>query len=134
MNSGYFGFLNIIVINIVEWLFDYLILYQLLKKSGGIIRKYLLGLGLGFMGRTGTGERSYYDIWSKLTNKMVKVKDPFFRMGRDVAARLKFPKPSLIFSSFLPSLQGAQSKMASSDTNSCIYITDSPAAIKKKVI
>ena len=127
MNSGYFGFLNIIVINIVEWLFDYLILYQLLKKSGGIIRKYLLGLGLGFMGRTGA--RS-----CKLTNKMVKVKDPFFRMGRDVAARLKFPKPSLIFSSFLPSLQGAQSKMASSDTNSCIYITDSPAAIKKKVI
>lgn len=92
----------------------------------------MLGLGLGFIGRTGAS--SYYDIWSKLTNKMVKVKDPFFRMGRDVAARLKFPKPSLIFSSFLPSLQGAQSKMASSDTNSCIYITDSPAAIKKKVI
>ncbi|KHJ92294.1 putative tryptophan--tRNA ligase [Oesophagostomum dentatum] len=31
--------------------------------------------------------------------------DPYFRMTRDVAPRLKLPKPSLIFSTFLPALQ-----------------------------
>lgn len=54
-------------------------------------------------------------------------------MCRDAAPRLKFPKPSLISSSFLPSLQGGQSKMAASDPNSCIYIDDSPKQIKTKV-
>ncbi|CAK5058646.1 unnamed protein product [Meloidogyne enterolobii] len=59
--------------------------------------------------------------------------DPFFRMCRDAAPRLKFPKPSLICSNFLPSLQGGQSKMAASDANSCIYIDDTPKQIKTKI-
>jgi len=54
-------------------------------------------------------------------------------MCRDAAPRLKFPKPSLICSNFLPSLQGGQSKMAASDANSCIYIDDTPKQIKTKV-
>jgi len=31
--------------------------------------------------------------------------DPYFRMTRDVAPRLKFPKPALIHSKFIPALQ-----------------------------
>lgn len=60
-------------------------------------------------------------------------KDPYFRMSRDAAPRLNFPKPALIFSSFLPALQGAQTKMAASDQNTCIYIDDTPKNIKNKV-
>uniref|UniRef100_A0A0K0ET40 Tryptophan--tRNA ligase, cytoplasmic n=1 Tax=Strongyloides stercoralis TaxID=6248 RepID=A0A0K0ET40_STRER len=59
--------------------------------------------------------------------------DPYFRMTRDVAPRLKYQKPSLIYSSFLPALQGPQSKMSASDANSCIYITDTPKQIKNKI-
>uniref|UniRef100_A0A914E357 Tryptophan--tRNA ligase, cytoplasmic n=1 Tax=Acrobeloides nanus TaxID=290746 RepID=A0A914E357_9BILA len=59
--------------------------------------------------------------------------DPYFRMSRDAAPRLNFPKPTLIFSSFLPALQGAQTKMAASDQNTCIYIDDSPKNIKNKI-
>ncbi|PIO70646.1 tryptophan--tRNA ligase, partial [Teladorsagia circumcincta] len=59
--------------------------------------------------------------------------DPYFRMTRDVAPRLKFPKPSLIYSTFLPALQGAQTKMAASDSNSCIYLSDTPKQIKNKI-
>ncbi|KAK6015859.1 tryptophan--tRNA ligase domain protein [Ostertagia ostertagi] len=49
------------------------------------------------------------------------------------APRLKFPKPSLIYSTFLPALQGAQTKMAASDSNSCIYLSDTPKQIKNKI-
>lgn len=61
------------------------------------------------------------------------IQDPYFRMTRDVAPRMKCPKPAMIYSSFLPSLQGAQSKMAASDVNSCIYMDDTPKQIKTKV-
>ena len=55
-------------------------------------------------------------------------------MTRDVAPRLGCPKPSLIFSTFFPALQGAKTKMSSSDPTSSIFLTDSQAQIKKKVI
>ncbi|CAF1623602.1 unnamed protein product, partial [Didymodactylos carnosus] len=58
--------------------------------------------------------------------------DPYFRMARGVVQRLNFPKPSLIHSTFLPALQGAQSKMGASDVNSAIYLTDTPNEIEDK--
>lgn len=59
--------------------------------------------------------------------------DPYFRMTRDVAPRLGFPKPSLIHSSFFPALQGARSKMSASDSNSSIFLSDTPEQIKNKI-
>uniref|UniRef100_A0A158P871 Tryptophan--tRNA ligase, cytoplasmic n=1 Tax=Angiostrongylus cantonensis TaxID=6313 RepID=A0A158P871_ANGCA len=59
--------------------------------------------------------------------------DPYFRMTRDVATRFKFPKPCLIYSSFIPALQGAQTKMAASDSTTCIYLSDTPKQIKNKI-
>jgi tryptophanyl-tRNA synthetase len=55
-------------------------------------------------------------------------------MTRDVAPRLGYLKPALMHSTFFPALQGAQSKMSSSDDSSAIFVTDTPAQIKKKVI
>lgn len=60
--------------------------------------------------------------------------DPFFRMTRDVAPRLKASKPSLIFSTFLPALTGAQTKMSASEPNTCIFLSDTAKQIKNKVI
>jgi len=59
--------------------------------------------------------------------------DPFFRMTRDVAPRLGFPKPSLIFSTFFPALQGAKSKMSASEVNSAIFLTDTAKQVKTKI-
>jgi len=59
--------------------------------------------------------------------------DPYFRMTRDVAPKLGYPKPSLIHSTFIPSLQGAQTKMSGSDPNSSVYLTDSMDVIKTKI-
>ncbi|KAF0759375.1 tryptophan--tRNA ligase, cytoplasmic-like [Aphis craccivora] len=59
--------------------------------------------------------------------------DPYFRMTRDVAPKLGYLKPALIHSSFLPSLQGAGTKMSASDLNSSIYLKDTPKEIKNKI-
>lgn len=59
--------------------------------------------------------------------------DPYFRMLRDVAPKLGFPKPALIHSAFFPALQGAKSKMSASDFNSAIFLTDTEEEIAKKI-
>ena len=59
--------------------------------------------------------------------------DPYFRQTRDVAVRLKYPKPSLIHSKFFPALQGSQTKMSSSSENSVIFMHDTPNQIKNKI-
>ncbi|TIB68461.1 tryptophan-tRNA ligase Wrs1 [Wallemia mellicola] len=59
--------------------------------------------------------------------------DPYFRLTRDVAQKLKYPKPALLHSKFFPALQGSQTKMSASDTSSSIYMTDKPNEIKNKV-
>ncbi|GJJ11956.1 tryptophan--tRNA ligase [Clathrus columnatus] len=59
--------------------------------------------------------------------------DPYFRLTRDVAAKLKYPKPALLHAKFFPALQGPQTKMSASDPNSSVFMTDTPAQIKNKV-
>ena len=59
--------------------------------------------------------------------------DPYFRMTRDVAPSMKFKKPALLHSTFIPSLQGAQTKMSASDPNTSIYVTDTAKQIKNKI-
>ncbi|KAJ1680138.1 tryptophan--tRNA ligase [Spiromyces aspiralis] len=59
--------------------------------------------------------------------------DPYFRLTRDVAQKLKYPKPSLIHAVFLPALQGPGSKMSSSIDSSAIFMDDSAAKIKNKI-
>jgi tryptophanyl-tRNA synthetase len=59
--------------------------------------------------------------------------DPYFRMTRDIAARLKYQKPCCIHSKFFPGLHGFGTKMSSSDPNSCILLTDTKNQIKNKI-
>ncbi|EHB04125.1 Tryptophanyl-tRNA synthetase, cytoplasmic [Heterocephalus glaber] len=59
--------------------------------------------------------------------------DPYFRMTRDVAPRIGYPKPALLHSTFFPALQGAQTKMSASDPNSSIFLTDTAKQIRTKV-
>lgn len=59
--------------------------------------------------------------------------DPYFRMTRDVAPKLNFPKPALLHASFFPALQGAKTKMSASDPNSTIFLTDTPKQVKNKI-
>lgn len=58
--------------------------------------------------------------------------DPHFRVTRDIAPKLGYPKPALIHSVFLPGLQEG-GKMSASDPMSAIYTTDTPDVVKKKI-
>ncbi|KAI0124184.1 hypothetical protein BJ170DRAFT_686551 [Xylariales sp. AK1849] len=59
--------------------------------------------------------------------------DPYFRLTRDCAARLRYAKPSLIHSRFLDALQGPGSKMSASIDTSAIFMNDTPNQIKNKI-
>lgn len=59
--------------------------------------------------------------------------DPYFRVCRDVADKLRYLKPSLIHAKFFPALQGSTTKMSGSDSNSAIYMDDSAKDIQKKI-
>ena len=59
--------------------------------------------------------------------------DPYFRMTRDIAHRMKYMKPSCIHSKFIPALQGANGKMSASDPKSAIFLTDTSDEIKSKI-
>lgn len=59
--------------------------------------------------------------------------DAYFRMTRDVAPRLGYRKPSLIFCKFFPPLQGRGGKMSGSEMNGAVYITDTAKVIKDRI-
>ena len=59
--------------------------------------------------------------------------DPYWRVARDVAPKLGYYKPAQIHSKFLPGL-GKGGKMSSSLPETCIFLTDSPSAAKKKIL
>ncbi|XP_053397570.1 tryptophan--tRNA ligase, cytoplasmic-like isoform X3 [Mercenaria mercenaria] len=59
--------------------------------------------------------------------------DPYFRMTRDVAQKLGGVKPAVIHSTFVPALQGVQTKMSASDPNASIFLTDTDEEIRIKI-
>jgi tryptophanyl-tRNA synthetase len=59
--------------------------------------------------------------------------DPYFRMTRDIAPRLRYLKPALLHSKFFPALQGENTKMSASVASSAIYLTDSPKVVKTTI-
>ncbi|MDE1862866.1 MAG: tryptophan--tRNA ligase [Thaumarchaeota archaeon] len=58
--------------------------------------------------------------------------DPYWRVTRDIAEKIGFPKPTQIHSKFLPGL-GMQGKMSSSIPETAIFTTDTDEAIDKKI-
>jgi len=59
--------------------------------------------------------------------------DPYWRIARDVAPKLGFPKPAAIHSKFIPSL-GSGGKMSASIPETSIFTTDSEDVARKKVM
>ena len=61
--------------------------------------------------------------------------DPYFRLGRDVAKKLKLPLPCSIMGKFIPPLAGInQGKMSSSvNSQTTVFLTDDAKTIKNKI-
>lgn len=66
--------------------------------------------------------------------------DPYFRLTRDICAKLNQPKPSNIMCKFIPPLTSNSGKMSSSSFSNmsinmnCIFLNDSRSLIKKKIM
>ena len=58
--------------------------------------------------------------------------DPYMRLVRDMAEKVGMIKPSSTYHKFLAGLQGG--KMSGSKPDTCIYLSDSPSAAKKKIM
>ncbi|RNJ77293.1 MAG: tryptophan--tRNA ligase [Nitrosopumilus sp. H8] len=58
--------------------------------------------------------------------------DPHFRLTRDVAPKIKRPKPALIHNMMMPGLGGPGGKMSAAENNA-IYTTDTPDMVRKKI-
>jgi tryptophanyl-tRNA synthetase len=61
--------------------------------------------------------------------------DAHFRVSRDVLPKLGYYKPAAIHSMFLPGLGGMmeQGKMSSSEQQTAIFTTDTPAVVRQKI-
>jgi len=61
--------------------------------------------------------------------------DPHFRVTRDVAPKLNFPKPAVLHARFLPGLGGIaeDGKMSSSEESTCVFTTDTPKQVEEKI-
>jgi len=59
--------------------------------------------------------------------------DPYWRIARDVAPSLRYPKPAQIHNKLLPGL-GPGGKMSSSKPETAIYTVDPPEVAAKKVM
>jgi tryptophanyl-tRNA synthetase len=78
---------------------------------------------------------------SVLHNKPVRTlipaaidQDPYWRIARDVAPKLGFPKPAAIHNRFLPALTGPEGKMSTSvGSHATIFATDDEKTVQKKV-
>ena len=62
--------------------------------------------------------------------------DVHFRLTRDVAISLGYPKPATLLCRFLPGLQGIEheGKMSSSESHTAIFTTDDPKQVHDKVM
>lgn len=60
--------------------------------------------------------------------------DPHFRVARDVAPGLNYPKPALIHNKLMPSLGGMGAKMSASVPSSAIFVTDDEKTARAAVM
>lgn len=60
--------------------------------------------------------------------------DVHFRLTRDVAEQIGYPKPATILCRFLPALQGSSGKMSASEAATAIYTSDDEKTVRSKVM
>lgn len=58
---------------------------------------------------------------------------PYLNLIEEMAPIMNYSKPSYLFATFVPALQGISTKQASIDTLGCIYLSDTSAQIKNKI-
>lgn len=76
------------------------------------------------------------ELTKRSTNILIPAaidQDPYWRVARDIASSLGYPKPAQIHSKFLPGL-GPGGKMSSSKPETAVFATDSPEVARNKIM
>lgn len=60
--------------------------------------------------------------------------DPYFRLARDVAAKMNLIKPTNIMCTFIPPITGQDGKMSSSKADATLFLTDDKETVTKKIM
>jgi tryptophanyl-tRNA synthetase len=60
--------------------------------------------------------------------------DPYFRLARDVAAKMNLIKPTSIMCTFIPPITGQDGKMSSSKADATLFLTDDKETVTKKIM
>ncbi len=84
---------------------------------------------------------AFSDAFPQLFNKQAHCliayaidQDPYFRLARDIAQKMKLIKPCAIISKFIPPLTGVSGKMSSSvGSESSLFLSDSDQVITDKI-
>lgn len=116
-------------------------LYKLAARAAKKINYSNTKASFGFGNDTNIGMIFYTAMQSApcfLEKKPVLIplgvdQDPHFRLTRDIAPVLGYPKPALMHNIMIPALGGSGTKMSASQENSAVYTTDTPAQIRKKI-
>ena len=58
---------------------------------------------------------------------------PFYTLASQVAPNIGKAKPAILFTEFVPSMQGLKTKMSGGEQHNSLLLTDSAADVKKKV-
>lgn len=81
--------------------------------------------------------RAFPHIFNKNAHCLVAYaidQDPYFRMARDIADKMKLPKPCSIMCTFVPPLVGNNGKMSSSNSvEATLFLTDSTDVLAEKI-
>ena len=116
--------------------------YPLLLKTARKITFSTSKAVFGFSNETNIGMISYpaYQIIPTFFEKKRCLipaaidQDPYWRIQRDIAESLGYPKTAAIHCKLLPPLQGMEGKMSSSKEQSAIFLSDPPDTVKEKVM
>ncbi len=93
----------------------------------GLIFYPVLQMAVSFLPTELYGEETYVLIPAGIDQ------DPYWRIARDLARSLGYPKPSQIHNKLLPGL-GPEGKMSSSKPETAVYTTDPPEVGARKIM
>lgn len=93
---------------------------------------------------TAAFSQAFEDIFGKNSSMKCLVayaidQDPYFRLARDVAPKLKFQKPCSLMCKFLPALEGSSKMSSTANTKTkngltlTIFMSDDPKMVEEKI-
>ena len=114
--------------------------YQIMLKLMGLVTLEQLSKIFGKKDNIGEYFYVFYQLvpcFLSVSSQCVIIcgidQDPFFRLGRDLARRLGYKPPIILYTKSVPGLDGSEKMSTSVPSSNPIFLSDSPETIKNKI-